>query len=324
VLAANGLKVTPDPVAYLEACDGSAAIALSPDTFVVAHDDDNILRGYRTGTAAPIFSEALGTFLGAKKEVDIEGAARIGDLIYWIGSHARDSKGNFEPTRLRFFATRVTTAGGQVTVKPEGKAYDKLLETLIQPLLDGKGLGNASKLAAEKPDGLNVEGLAAAGDHLLIAFRNPLPGGKAIVAELTNPAQLIKDSPSKPALGKVFELDLEGRGIRSIELVSESKGYLLVAGPFDGGDSFPASKPRFALYRWPSLGAAPQRLDVSFPTDFGPEALYQVPSAGAATASTSTTWAFLSDDGDRMIGADTCKKAPEKTRRFHRATITVD
>jgi hypothetical protein len=318
---AAGPTLTVDPMAYAEACDGSAAISLSPDTFVVAHDDDNILRGYRVATAAPIFSESLVAFLGAKKEADIEGAARIGDVIYWIGSHGRDSKGNVEPTRLTLFATRVTTSGGEVRVVAEGKPYPHLLDTLIQPLLAKQGFPKASEQAPESAGGLNIEGLAATDTGLLIGFRNPLPGGKALVAELTNPAEVTKDPAAKAVLGRVFELDLGGRGIRSLELVSNEKGYLLVAGPTDDGKTFDAAKGMFAIYRWPSLAAAPQRVDgISFPKGFAPESLF----LASGPTSSPATWAMLSDDGDSETDGVTCKKQPEAKRRFHRATLALD
>jgi hypothetical protein len=319
---AAGPVLTVDPIAYLDACDGSAAIALSPDSFVVAHDDDNILRGYKIGTPTAIFSAPFVSFLEAKKEVDIEGAARIGDVIYWTGSHGRDSKGDLEPTRLTLFASRITSSGGHVTVVPEGKPYHKLLDTLIKPLLAKKGFPKAFEQAPESPGGLNVEGLAVAGDHLLIGFRNPLAGGKALIAELTNPAAVVRDPSIDAALGRVFELDLGGRGIRSLELVSKEKGYLIVAGPFDKGDSLDPSKGLFAVYRW-TLDGAPQRIDgVTFPKNFRAESLFLSPPASTGAA---PTWVVLADDGDEKIEGVTCKDVKPKTnRRFRRATLTLE
>ena len=44
---------------------------------------------------------------GKAAEADLEGSARVGDLIYWIASHGRDSNGRRQPHRLRFFATPI-------------------------------------------------------------------------------------------------------------------------------------------------------------------------------------------------------------------------
>jgi hypothetical protein len=324
LLASGGFSLTaaptltPDSVAYLDACDGSAAIALSSDTFVVAHDDDNVLRGYKVGTGAPLFTRPLETFLEAKKEVDIEGAARIGDIVYWIGSHGRDSKGNPEPTRLTFFATHI---GSQTTLEPEGKPYRKLLDTFIKPLLAKKGFPKAFEQAPESPGGLNIEGLAPMGDHLLVAFRNPLPGGRALVAELTNPKALVTDPSIDATPGRVFELDLGGRGIRGLELISNEQGYLLVAGPFDKGDSFDPAKGRFVVHRW-TPDAAPRPVDtVKFPANFRPESLFLTPSSAGAAG----MWTVLADDGDEKIDGVTCKDVkPKSNRRFRRATFTLD
>jgi hypothetical protein len=319
---ATGPTLMLDPVSYFSACDGSAAVALSPDTFIVAHDDDNFLRGYKVGTKTPIFTEPLEAALGGKKEADIEGAARVDDVIYWIGSHGRNSAGEFKPNRLAFFATRVTTSGGKTSVKLEGQP-NKNLQAALLPLLASQGFPKAAEVAAEAEGGLNIEGLAAADGGLLIGFRNPLPGGKALVVELTNPADLVKRTSAKPVLGRVFKLDLDGRGIRSLELISKEKGYLLVAGPTDDGATFDKTKGMFALYRWPALTGAPApvRVDgLTFPPDFGPESLFLMPSAGASAA----TWSLLSDDGDRETGGVRCKDLPEPSRHFKRATLTLD
>ena len=82
---------------YRGACDGSAAVALDADHFAVADDDHNVLRVYRIGQPDSIPSLNVDQFLEAPKkkkngfkEADIEGAARVGDRIYWIGSHGRE------------------------------------------------------------------------------------------------------------------------------------------------------------------------------------------------------------------------------------------
>lgn len=61
----------------------------APNLFVVANDEDNVLRAYRLGEPAPVGEWDLNSFLktAPKNEVDIEGVARIGDVGYWISSH---------------------------------------------------------------------------------------------------------------------------------------------------------------------------------------------------------------------------------------------
>ena len=82
-------------------CDASAAVAIGPHSFIVASDEDNVLRVYGPGDAQPqpgAFD--LSAFLGLEadgQEADIEGATRIGDVIYCVTSHGADKHGGRRP-----------------------------------------------------------------------------------------------------------------------------------------------------------------------------------------------------------------------------------
>src|SRR5687767_3658238 len=101
-----------DSSVFLGCCDASAAIALTDDLFVVANDEDNILRVYsRQRLGRPATTVDLTGFLNPGRkfaEVDIEAAARVGDRIYWISSHGQNAKGKARESRHRFFATSVS------------------------------------------------------------------------------------------------------------------------------------------------------------------------------------------------------------------------
>ena len=164
-------------------CDASAAVGVSPTQFVVINDEDNLLRFFTVGSTSPSPDTIdLDDFLvtGDNNEADIEGAARIGDLVYWITSHGRNKVGKPQERRLRLFATRLTPTGAKpLTV--EGAPYRDLLTKFIEPILkeqgftaDPGGKENPAK-APEMPGSLNIEGLAASGSSLLIGFRNPQP-----------------------------------------------------------------------------------------------------------------------------------------------------
>src|SRR6266508_586371 len=167
---------------YRGACDGSAAVALDRDRFAVADDDSNVLNIYRTGQDAAILELNLDQFLEAPKkkkpgpdgnpvfkEADIEGAARIGDRIYWIGSHGRDSDGNAEPGRSRLFATRIVSHPDGSRLEPINPgAYTALREDMfddskLKPLKLSKAFASGEKKgpAPEAKNGFNIEGLAA-------------------------------------------------------------------------------------------------------------------------------------------------------------------
>jgi hypothetical protein len=287
-------------------CDASAAAALDADSFVVASDEDNVLRIYRRGQSLPIQTIDLNVFLNTDgTETDIEASAAIGNRIYWITSHGTNKNGKFRPVRQRFFATDMMKQGGSVSIVPAGYAYANLLADLAgAPQLGRYRLGEASTLPPKDSGALNIEGLAATADgKLLIGFRNPIPGGKALIVPLENPAEVI--AGVKAVLGQPVELALGGLGIRSLERAGSD--YLIVAGPYDdtGG---------FALYKWSGTAANPpvavKGIDFE---DMHPEALFAVPGTDMIQ--------ILSDDGGRKINGTECKERPESERFFRSITV---
>ncbi|KRQ93043.1 hypothetical protein CQ10_36045 [Bradyrhizobium valentinum] len=312
---------------YRGACDGSAAIALDRDRFAVADDDSNVLNVYRTGHEAAILELNLDQFLEAPKkkkpgpdgkpvfkEADIEGAARIGDRIYWIGSHGRDSDGNAEPGRSRLFATRIVSHPDGPRLEPvKPGAYAALRESMLddpklKPLRLSKAFGPDEKKgpAPEAKKGFNIEGLAATPEGgLLIGFRNPRPGKEAIVIPLSNPADVV-DAGKKPVFGNPKWLDLEGRGIRSIEWINNV--YVIVAGPHGKAEESDI-KPPFALFTWSGTDKKPRMMKkIKLPDDFAPEAVFEIPG--------SPNMMVLSDDG-----TDKCKDADKSRKSFRALTI---
>ncbi len=318
LIVASLLSAAPggaETMLYRGLCNASAAVAIGPKHFVVADDDLDVLSIYEYGKPDAIppgvdLIDYLGNRQpdGKLKEADIEGAARIGNRIYWIASHARNAKGKVQEARQRFFVTEVveTTAGPTVKALSTPPYKGLLRDLSADPRF--ALLAKASALAPEEPDGLNIEGLAATPEgHLLIGFRNPLPQGKALLLPLRNPAEVI-DKAAAPIFGDLIALDLGERGIRSIEWVDSR--FVIVAGPFDDGQS---SKKGFALYTWSGKVAdSPQRIKK---IDFGsmhPEALF-------AAAGTNTIH-LLSDDGNAA-----CKKAdlPASKKSFRALTLSL-
>src|SRR5262249_32234257 len=95
-------------IEYSDMCDASAAAPISADMFIVASDEDNVLRVYRRGEPNVVHPFPLDEFLVPdpdEPEADIEGATRIDDQIYWITSHGQNKNGKDRPSRHRIFAT---------------------------------------------------------------------------------------------------------------------------------------------------------------------------------------------------------------------------
>src|SRR5262249_10286390 len=132
-------------------------------------------------------------------------------------------KGKKDDGQSRFFATELPA--GATSPKPVGTAYADLRRDIRDAdSLDGVKLGKATKIDPEHEGGLNIEGLASFGGNLLIGFRNPLDGKRALVVPMTNAKDVIATGASAK-LDKPVTFDLGGRGIR--DLVAW-KGLLLI------------------------------------------------------------------------------------------------
>jgi hypothetical protein len=283
-------------------CDASAAVALDNDRIVVADDELNILRIYSRAGGRPTKEIDLSSFLDTApdKESDLEGAAQIGGLIFWISSHGRNSQGEAQKRRLRFFATEPTNDPGGPTLRPVGRAYSGLLNDLLsEPSFAKYRLREASELAPEADGGLNIEGLASSKDgSLLIGFRNPVRNGDALLAPLLNPGEVVQGQMAR--FGTMIELDLGGRGVRSIEY--DGSRYLIVAGPTNDGTSF-------ALYGWSGQRfEAPKLIPSTDIADLSPEALFFLPG--------SSSFQLMSDDGARKVNGVRCKDLKQDEQSF--------
>jgi len=96
---------------YHGMCDASGASYLDTGHFIVGNDEDNVLRIYGRDGGNPVKTVPLDGFVELNRdekniETDIEASARIGDDIYWMGSHGRNTEGKIRSNRQRFFAVR--------------------------------------------------------------------------------------------------------------------------------------------------------------------------------------------------------------------------
>jgi len=305
-LAEEGIRV------YHGLCDASAAETLGAGFFVVADDEDNILRIYdRAGGGLPVASLDLSRFLQTDPkhpEADLEGAARLGNLIYWITSHGRNADGKRRASRHRFFATEVTVSNGVPGLTTVGQPYTRLLQDLIgNPRLARFGLAAAAQLPPKHPGALNIEGLAPSpAGHLWIGFRNPIPREGALLVPMLNPEEVIHGARAR--FGEAVLLPMGGRGIRS--MTDWGTEYLIVAGSYDG-------EGRSELYRWNGSEATPRRLNRSPLLGLNPEALARFRDSSPD----QDALLVISDDGTRLIEGQPCKMLKDPLQKQFRARL---
>jgi hypothetical protein len=310
--AAIGVSVSPvlaesEIMSYTGCCDASAAVAVDDRHFVVADDEDNILRVYKREGGGPVMQVDLGPFLGSKKdEADLEGGAMVDDMIYWIGSHGRNAKGKDSPMRQRFIATRVGHARGGLQIEPVSKPYTMLLnDMLADERFERLGFRQAITKAPKDEGAMNIEGLTSTPDgHLLIGFRNPIPGGKAIIIPLLNPKKVFEGERAR--FGDLVMLDLNGLGIRSLGYHEDR--CLIIAGHYaKGGKS--------RVYEWKPGEASAHLLEKVQLTGINPEGMSFVATGG------KREFLVVSDDGTRSVDGDECKKLKDPALKRFRGVV---
>jgi hypothetical protein len=295
---------------YTGSADASGAVSLGTNFFVVGDDEDDTLRVYRRNGGGP--SVATVNLAGwselqvpgaKKKELDLEAAARLGDKIFWMGSHGNSKEGKIAPNRRQLFATTITETEGAFHITLAGKPYRRLVEDFIEaPQLREFKLGEAAAKGHAPKDegGFNLEGLCATpGGHLLIGFRNPIPQGRALLVPLLNPGGVILGERAQ--LGDPIQLDLQGRGIR--DLISVGDEYFIIAGDYKSAETGATVS---QLYQWAGGSAAPRRL-VNLP-QLNPEAIIAYPNPGKVELQ------VFSDDGQKP-------PLPSERRKFRSLRI---
>lgn len=324
---APGAGGAADLIRHQGPCNASTALPIGEGLFVMADNKAGpavplgLYRGGREGGPIGrglIPARAVEPLAAGSGRLDLEASARIGPLVYWIGSHgaARGGKGAGEPrpNHHRLFATnlglRASADGRTISLSVErvGRPYSRLIEDLAaDPRYAAFNLAKAATLPAKAKGGLNIEGLAATpSGSLLIGFRNPTPGGKALLVPLRNPGAVLAGEAAM--LGDPVLLDLGGLGVRSMEMV---RGRLLiVAGAAEGGQE---KDPE--LYRWSGQFESPAERLRSLKRKgeaFTPEALF----------ADGDTLVLLSDDGGRTIEGKACEDLPEDRQSFREWRIT--
>jgi len=289
--------------------EASTAVPVGNDFMFVANDENELIHLYKRDGGQALrsfdFSKELRAKKHSKDEVDLEASTRIGNRIYWLGSHSnKKGDGKFRPNRHRLFATDLL---GETNLVYAGR-YDSLRSDLIEwdKRTSRLGLEQAASIGIPPDEaggkGFNIEGLSVAPDGRTawVGFRAPLvlTNGRphALLVPVLNLPNLIESHPSRAEFGPAVLLDLGGRGIRSIETFTNR--VLIVAGPAaNDGD--------FRLFVWDGdSNHQPTRCDatlghVGSERKLRPEAI--VGFIGSDNAG-NPELQLLSDDGKQDIG----------------------
>ena len=173
---------------YFGATDGSAGVAVGDSYFVGATDENNVLRLYSATDGSESFTLLDPDFefppnkKAKLREYDLEGATRIGSLIYFMGSHGRNGDGEVREERQVLFAAKVSNDGENTKLELVNNVPYKRLLTDLQgdealsnlKLSDAIGEKKSDPMKAPKqPGALNIESICADHGKLPIGFRNP-------------------------------------------------------------------------------------------------------------------------------------------------------
>ncbi|MFE6872116.1 hypothetical protein ACFVFS_36935 [Kitasatospora sp. NPDC057692] len=287
--------------------DASAAVDAGGGYIVVADDESNVLRLYdRNASGAPVRTWDFSSALGVTKEIDIEGATRVGNTVYWTGSLGNNKDGEIKTARHTVFATTVSGSGATTQLSLAGSSTALRGDLIAWDRAHGDrygfAAGSAAGQAPKQIDGFNVEGLEFAPGSTTTAyvgFRAPLTpavtGGRALIVPVTNFPSLL--SGSHATFGEPIELDLGGLSVRDLRRNALGQ-YLIVAGSWAADDN---SDP-YALYRWDGRpGSQPVKvLDLPTADAGGWEAVADVPDLTAPGARVQ----LITDDGSAVLYND--------------------
>ena len=295
-------------------CDASGAVAVGKTRFVIADDEDNILRMYdlakggaalRRYDVSPDLGLSAPTKNGATRskkspeELDIEAATASEGLAYWLSSHGRSKSGKYKPARFHFFATTLPDESGDFHLV--GEAFVDLVAHLQNDSRFARfKLDEAAQLPPKAHGGLNIEGMTARTEGgVWIGLRNPTYDGKALLFSLNNPEGVVQGEP--PEFGDPILLDLGGQGVRGLSFWQNR--FLVISGNGDGGVNS-------ALYIWdPRTQLTARQLDFDA-QKFNPEAFF--------TPDERSEFLLISDDGARLIDDEPCKDLKDPSKKSFR------
>ncbi|MCP4409210.1 MAG: DUF3616 domain-containing protein [Gammaproteobacteria bacterium] len=184
-------------------------------------------------------------------EMDIEGLAADGEILYVIGSYSAKRKRvkksrDYKANRKTFSAKGISHEKNRdwlyrLRIDGQGKTMERQRISL-RHIIRHNGVLKTFQHLPSKENGIDIEGIAVRGKWLYLGFRSPVLRRNYVPVmklKFTDPDQT----------HELLYLNLDGRGIRDITRVSD--GFLIIAGPPGEG---PAS---YQLYHWDGRDMVP-------------------------------------------------------------------
>jgi len=287
------------------------------------------------------------------QEIDIEGLASEGGYLWLVGSHSIKRKNvsvekdrndpdekNIDKLRKteaegnRFLLARVPlmredeTGESVLTLAtPDGAleaaqlpctlTENALTRAILEKDEDGKPDLHLSPWLGlpGKDNGLDIEGLAVAGERVFLGLRGPVLRGWAVVLELqvgdagASELRLKKIGPKGRAYRRHF-LNLGGLGVR--DLCRDGDDLLVLAGPPMTHDG------PVQVFRWPG-GAAQDKETVVWPDEFKGPAL-TIPHGAGVDRAEGITLLAGGNSSSLLVVYD----APSENRKVGDAAVRAD
>ena len=242
-----------------EAKDLSGVIKLTDDLLLVG-SDETIFAETLQRTSATTFAvrervdllqegEIIRDDKGKAVEIDIEGIAKEGNIVYVIGSHSLKRK-KVDEDRSSKSQKKNRKRLAEVVAEPSRHHLIQLAFDSATSSLKRIGSKNLHGVMAENPylklaatipskeNGLDIEGIAAKDGKVYVGFRGP------VLRE--NHVPVARFEFDKPKEIKMLFINLGGRGIRDMATVQD--GFLIIGGPVGELGSY-------VLYYWNGMDA---------------------------------------------------------------------
>ena len=207
--------------------------------------------------------------------------------IYALTSHSRDAEGDEKKPRDKLVRFRIE--GGRMTEPMLVRGLKPALVAAHPVLAAAAGIQDV-----KTGGGFNIEALEISPDgrQLLIGFRSPLLGQRALIACVENPAAIFERCEPPRIARDLITLDLGGNGVRGLSYLPALDGYLVISGPAA------SQQVHFQLWFWSGRpGAQARRVSVA-----GLPGFEHAEGVTPAVIDGQARIVIVSDDGSRLEG----------------------